>query len=168
MALNGHSHMSHLMSLSGSKRTGVLHGIYPLLIQSGHCLRQRGRLVCMLTGCLPEIFPENGICSKYLIYWCPGAESNHRHHDFQSCALPTELPGRRTGPNGPLQQSAGRYKDSNPHCPERPSARGGLLPEAKRGAEPLLQRHAVTHRKHPGRLIGCNLNASEKRLTEIF
>jgi hypothetical protein len=25
--------------------------------------------------------------------WCPGAESNHRHADFQSAALPTELPG---------------------------------------------------------------------------
>ena len=25
--------------------------------------------------------------------WCPGAESNHRHEDFQSTALPTELPG---------------------------------------------------------------------------
>ena len=25
--------------------------------------------------------------------WCPGAESNHRHEDFQSSALPTELPG---------------------------------------------------------------------------
>jgi hypothetical protein len=25
---------------------------------------------------------------------CPGAESNHRHGDFQSPALPTELPGR--------------------------------------------------------------------------
>ena len=32
--------------------------------------------------------------------WCPGAESNHRHADFQSAALPTELPGH--GPwNGP-------------------------------------------------------------------
>lgn len=32
--------------------------------------------------------------------WCPGTESNRRHHDFQSCALPTELPGHRafTGP----------------------------------------------------------------------
>src|SRR6516164_6314084 len=26
--------------------------------------------------------------------WCPGAELNHRHTDFQSVALPTELPGR--------------------------------------------------------------------------
>src|SRR5512132_3711738 len=29
-----------------------------------------------------------------LLEWCPGAESNHRHADFQSAALPTELPGR--------------------------------------------------------------------------
>lgn len=30
-----------------------------------------------------------------MVKWCPGAESNHRHCDFQSHALPTELPGRR-------------------------------------------------------------------------
>ncbi len=28
------------------------------------------------------------------VEWCPGADSNHRHADFQSAALPTELPGR--------------------------------------------------------------------------
>ena len=27
--------------------------------------------------------------------WCPGAELNHRHADFQSAALPTELSGHR-------------------------------------------------------------------------
>ena len=27
-------------------------------------------------------------------FWCPGTESNCRHEDFQSSALPTELPGR--------------------------------------------------------------------------
>jgi hypothetical protein len=31
--------------------------------------------------------------SRSIEGWCPGAESNHRHADFQSAALPTELPG---------------------------------------------------------------------------
>ena len=30
--------------------------------------------------------------SYYRTHWCLGAESNHRHGDFQSPALPTELP----------------------------------------------------------------------------
>ena len=29
--------------------------------------------------------------------WCPGTESNRRHADFQSAALPTELPGHIAG-----------------------------------------------------------------------
>src|SRR6056297_752222 len=34
--------------------------------------------------------------------WCPGAESNHRHEDFQSTALPLSYPGtgRTAGPFG--------------------------------------------------------------------
>ncbi len=31
------------------------------------------------------------------IFWCPEAESNHRHGDFQSPALPTELSGQMVG-----------------------------------------------------------------------
>ena len=27
------------------------------------------------------------------VKWCPGAESNHRHEDFQSTALPLSYPG---------------------------------------------------------------------------
>ena len=39
--------------------------------------------------------------SKYanhinMISWCRGAESNHRHRDFQSLALPTELPRHKS------------------------------------------------------------------------
>ncbi len=30
---------------------------------------------------------------KMLGKWCPEVESNHRHKDFQSFALPTELSG---------------------------------------------------------------------------
>ena len=30
-----------------------------------------------------------------LFWWCPGTESNRRHEDFQSSALPTELPGHQ-------------------------------------------------------------------------
>ena len=31
--------------------------------------------------------------SHFRTFWCPEAESNHRHGDFQSPALPTELSG---------------------------------------------------------------------------
>ena len=30
----------------------------------------------------------------FLFKWCPDAESNHGHRDFQSLALPTELSGQ--------------------------------------------------------------------------
>src|SRR3954466_12116595 len=39
--------------------------------------------------------------AKYLKRWCPGADLNHRHADFQSAALPAELPG-----HGPLDIKA--------------------------------------------------------------
>ena len=31
---------------------------------------------------------------EYIGKWCPEVESNHRHKDFQSFALPTELSGQ--------------------------------------------------------------------------
>jgi hypothetical protein len=33
------------------------------------------------------------VSGHFLKLWWPGTESNHRHADFQSAALPTELPG---------------------------------------------------------------------------
>ena len=35
----------------------------------------------------------NEITDERNLRWWPGAESNCRHEDFQSTALPTELPG---------------------------------------------------------------------------
>ena len=40
-------------------------------------------------------------------------ESNHRHRDFQSRALPTELPGRRVGPDGPLSKARALWRDKS-------------------------------------------------------
>ena len=36
----------------------------------------------------------------FLFKWCPDAESNHGHRDFQSLALPTELSGHMAGELG--------------------------------------------------------------------
>ena len=56
--------------------------------------------------------------------WCLGADSNHRHADFQSAALPTELPRRTVRarkapsigePPGPVQTSA--QSSSRPPTP---------------------------------------------------
>ena len=38
--------------------------------------------------------------SYYSILWCLGPESNQRHVDFQSTALPTELPRHSGDPEG--------------------------------------------------------------------
>ncbi len=35
--------------------------------------------------------------ARLFCIWCPEAESNHRHEDFQSTALPTELSGLCVG-----------------------------------------------------------------------
>ena len=37
---------------------------------------------------------KNSIPKRVCYFWCLGAESNHRQADFQSAALPTELPRR--------------------------------------------------------------------------
>src|SRR3954468_1526076 len=51
-----------------------------------------------------EISPptRKRLCFAGLLKW-RGPESNRRHHDFQSCALPTELPRRAGGHGSPAR-----------------------------------------------------------------
>ena len=58
--------------------------------------------------------------------WCPGAGSNHRHRDFQSRALPTELPGPSRRAGRPLKRAA-PLTVALRRCPpfrDRPADRG--------------------------------------------
>src|SRR5689334_5445905 len=67
--------------------------------------------------------------------WCPGAESNHRHCDFQSHALPTELPGRAAkGPKGPASRRVIVGSDGAVHHASPAASRGAAMrkTEAKR------------------------------------
>ena len=41
-----------------------------------------------------NLFPSDCAKTGISLIWWPGAESNCRHADFQSAALPTELPGQ--------------------------------------------------------------------------
>ena len=43
-----------------------------------------------------------------VLFWCPESESNQRHGDFQSPALPTELSGLKSLPahKGPVDGDA--------------------------------------------------------------
>src|SRR5205085_3160845 len=49
---------------------------------------------------------RNGIrLWRRCVEWCPGTGSNRRHRDFQSRALPTELPGRASREGWPRGRS---------------------------------------------------------------
>ena len=63
---------------------------------------------------------EAALCEPLQRLWWPGSESNQRHADFQSAALPTELPGRRW--KGAYLTS--RALGASRTIPEAPSAPG--------------------------------------------
>jgi hypothetical protein len=80
-----------------------------------HC---KGHCTSLLyqPGSLKPLILLIDFCHRYLtVAWCPGAGSNHRHCDFQSHALPTELPGQVPA------RAAGApvYSQARRSCPPR-------------------------------------------------
>ena len=65
-------------------------GTYPYEVGAGEGNRTRNLLITNQLLCQLSYTSKhcNGI-------WCLRVESNHRHRDFQSLALPTELPRRK-------------------------------------------------------------------------
>ncbi len=67
--------------------------------------------------------------------WCPGAESNHRHGDFQSPALPTELPGQRLAGASVCRARTGQSR-----------SKGGAAPRVGRLVSAIVRRAPRAHR----------------------
>ena len=59
------------------------------------------------------IWKQNNFHKLDGLFWCPEAESNHRHGDFQSPALPTELSGHMAEKEG-FEPSHPFWKDLLP------------------------------------------------------
>src|SRR5579885_2049878 len=97
--------------------------------------------------------------------WCPGAESNHRHRDFQSRALPTELPGRR--PPDVAEEQSARVIKALPRTVQNAQTGPRLSRlDAERGAEPPLERDAVLLGQHPRRLVRGDGDPGKQRGVE--
>ena len=85
---------------------GPITAIRNVSIDSGRRLADRKR------ECAPAAPKARGFrvpgreCGKQ--EWCPGAESNHRHDDFQSSALPLSYPGISVAAAEPARRSGGR------------------------------------------------------------
>ena len=66
------------------------------------------------------------------VTWWAGAELNRRHEDFQSSALPTELPARRSQTLGlnavrsQLLPVSTRFCNG-PGCPDQPVMKGKVI-----------------------------------------
>ena len=88
-----------LVSGDAAYRKAYLGAIIDSIVVSGNAIRITG-----LNDNLRSTLGPNGqptlLVRKSVLEWCPGAGSNHRHCDFQSHALPTELPGQVPGARG--------------------------------------------------------------------
>ena len=71
----------------------------------------------MSGSCPPSLTLRATPSSACGVGWCLGPESNQRHADFQSAALPTELPRHKSaGPNRPGAKARG-YREWAGPCP---------------------------------------------------
>ena len=97
--------------------------------------------------------------------WCPGTELNCRHRDFQSRALPTELPGRRTRRLTAGQWKALGYRNSTPPCPDAEAA--GFLfainafPRLRRATANCSREERRPHPRPPSRGSSTGLRTSD-------
>jgi len=83
-----------LVSGDVAARKAYLSAIVDAVIVSANTIRIVGSNDNIRSMLGPNGQPTPAV-RKSVQEWCPGAESNHRHCDFQSHALPTELPGRQ-------------------------------------------------------------------------
>src|SRR5262249_28502996 len=94
--------------------------------------------------------------------WCQGAESNRRHCDFQSHALPTELPwhglirDQRPAVYHPTARlSTGHHAATQPPSHSAQSLSASSLPPASAGKSDTMQRYCVLHNGESHRIMSA-------------
>ena len=89
----GDGNRTHVTSLEGWSSAIELHPRSRTRMESGAVDETRTRDLNLGKVALYQL-------SYYRTLWCLGPESNQRHVDFQSTALPTELPRQDGDPEG--------------------------------------------------------------------
>src|SRR5882762_3790883 len=121
----------------------------------GACLRAEGVAVTEVTAMLGHAdsrmadrpFRSLAMMAKMarvtLRNWCPGAESNHRHGDFQSPALPTELPGPKARGRVCMPRSDGPVKVEGRRRPPGTGTRSPPHGSARTGRTKMVEQPFV-------------------------
>ena len=86
--------------------------------------------------------------------WCPGTGSNRRHCDFQSHALPTELPGRGRWPEPAIRKPLRPCPALPRRDPRRDRRKTGSLRPARRAGRGRGSRRSRKGRSGPAPVSG--------------